>query len=136
MSKTIQGKDMGNMKLFILQSLKFGLVGISNSLIAYITFSVLMHFNVPYFYSNLAGYGLGTMNSYIWSQRFVFQKDAGIKNIIKFIISNATVFALSSLLLFVFIDLYGINSQIAYISATAVTMVTNFLFSKFLVFNN
>jgi len=126
---------MSKAKLFVLQGMKFGLVGISNTLIAFICFNSLVYFQVPYLFANFIGYGIGMINSYYWNYRFVFKQKTSIKTIVKFILGNLIVFIFSSSLLYLFIDVAGLHTQIAYIMSLSITMVINFLLSKFLIFN-
>jgi len=128
---------MEQVKLFILQGFKFGLVGISNTIISLICFNLLIHFNVPYLYANVTGYSLGMINSYYWNYRFVFkQEELQLGQVVKFILGNVIVLLCSSCLLYVFVEILTLNAQIAYIISLVVTMLFNFLLSKFIVFND
>jgi len=121
-------------KLFVLQGFKFALVGVGNSLISFGVFNILLYCRLPYLYANFIGYSIGMFNSYYWNYRFVFQDEISITSIVKFIVVNVIALSCSSLSLYMFIDVFKVNPQIAYIISLSVTMVINFLFSKFWVF--
>ena len=57
-------------KEFIL----FALVGVSNTVINFIVYTILVFFSMPYLLANVIGYGVGMINSYLLNKYFVFQK--------------------------------------------------------------
>ena len=57
-------------KEFIL----FALVGVSNTVINFIVYTILVFFNMPYLIANIIGYGVGMINSYLLNKYFVFQR--------------------------------------------------------------
>ena len=61
-------------KEFIL----FALVGVSNTVINFIVYTILVTISMPYLLANVIGYGVGMINSYLLNKYFVFQKKEGI----------------------------------------------------------
>ena len=62
------------MKSEICQFIKFGLVGISNTLVAYVTYSLCVYIGIHYLIANAIGFFISVLNAYYWSDRFVFKK--------------------------------------------------------------
>lgn len=59
----------------LLQFIKFGLVGISNTVVSYVVYSLCyyaLHTNVHV--ANIAGFIISVLNAYIWQSRFVFKE--------------------------------------------------------------
>ena len=53
--------------------LKFGLVGIFNTLITIISFWILLKFGMNYLIANTIAYLIGVANSYYWNKNWVFK---------------------------------------------------------------
>ncbi|MBO4814622.1 MAG: GtrA family protein [Muribaculaceae bacterium] len=61
-------------KKTLIQLVKYGIIGVSNTLITLITFYVLNTLlNVPYVPANVTGYVLGVANSFFWNRTWVFK---------------------------------------------------------------
>lgn len=57
------------------QFIKFGLVGVSNTVVSYVTYSVcyyVLHTNVHV--ANIAGFVISVLNAYFWQNKFVFKE--------------------------------------------------------------
>lgn len=66
-------------KTFI-QLLKYGVIGVSNTLITLISFYVFNSLlNVPYTPANVVGYVLGVVNSFVWNRTWVFKTKKNLK---------------------------------------------------------
>lgn len=63
------------MKDTLLQIIKFGLVGVVNTLVSYITYSVLFHFGVPPLICNIPAFIISVFVSFLLNSRFVFKND-------------------------------------------------------------
>ncbi len=59
------------------QFIKFGLVGVSNTLISEGIYCVLVFFGVPYLLAYFIGFSLSVLNAYYWSNKYVFRADPG-----------------------------------------------------------
>ncbi len=56
--------------------LKFGLVGIFNTLITIISYIILVKFGMNYLVANIISYLIGVANSYYWNKNWVFQSNS------------------------------------------------------------
>lgn len=120
-----------------VQFVKFGLVGVSNLLVYYVVYSVLLYFGCHYTIANGIGFVVSVLNSFLWNSLFVFKKAEGEKRnnaatLVKTFISYAlTGLVLQTFLLHLLIDRMHLSAYIAPILTVCVTTPMNFLMNKF-----
>lgn len=125
------------MKSEIYQFIKFGLVGISNTLIAYVAYSICVYIGIHYLIANAIGFFISVLNAYYWSDRFVFKKGEGesrstIWTIAKtYIAYGSTGLLLASILLYLYVDKLHISEYLAQLLVLVVTILLNFIINKF-----
>lgn len=57
------------------QFIKFGLVGVSNTVVSYVTYSLCYYvFHTNVHVANIVGFIISVLNAYIWQSRFVFKE--------------------------------------------------------------
>lgn len=59
------------------QFIKFGIVGVSNTLVSEVIYCVLVFFHVPYLPAYFIGFMLSVLNAYYWSNKYVFKEEPG-----------------------------------------------------------
>lgn len=122
---------------FFLQFFKFGIVGLSNTVISYLAYVLLTYIDVPYVLANIIGFIVSVLNSFFWNNKYVFKKNEHEKrnvwwSLCKTFLSYAgTILILSNILLIVFVELIGISKYIAPIIGLVITIPLNFLINKF-----
>ncbi len=118
----------------ILQFMKFGVVGILNSLICYVTYLILITFRMHYTPANIIGFSISVFNSYYWNNKYVFTTDGKRvwwKTFIKTYISYAgTGILLSNILLALWIEVFHIPEFIGPIINLVFTIPVNYLVNK------
>ena len=63
-----------------IQLLKYGVIGVMNTLITLVSFYLLnTKLGVPYGPSNIIGYVLGVVNSFLWNRNWVFKTKNNFK---------------------------------------------------------
>src|SRR5471030_3134591 len=99
----------------IKQFIKFGIVGISNTLISLLIYYVLIYFKINYIVANTVGFIVSVLNSYYWNNKFVFKKsnEDNLRPMIKTFASYGTTFVLSTILLVAMVDYLNISNIIA-----------------------
>ncbi len=131
-----------------MQFIKFGIVGLSNTIIGYIIYAVtlfvLQRFGAfpshDVYIAQFVMFLLSVAWSFYWNDRFVFVNGPGEKNniflmLMKSYISYAfTGLFLSELLLAVWVEGLGINDYVAPIINLFVTVPLNFFLQKKWVF--
>ena len=98
----------------LIQFIKFGIVGVFNTLISEIIYVVLVYFNVPYLLAYFIGFVISVLNAYYWSNKYVFKQETGTtrtwwKVLLKTYAAYAWGFVVSSLLLILWIDIVRIS---------------------------
>lgn len=116
----------------LIQFIKFGLVGASNTAISFIIYALVLivfssGFGIPeenmvaYFSASIISWLISVLNSYFWSNRFVFKQKEGEqrvwwKTLIKTYISYATTgLILANILLFVWNDVVHIGQYLGWL---------------------
>lgn len=137
---------INNFSRLVKQFIKFGIVGISNTLISLSVtygFIFLSHEiklaideNWLIFTSSFVGFIVSVLNSYYWNNKYVFQKtNAGnLKPLLKSYICYGTTWMLSYFLTFIFADLMCISIILVPILSLIITIPLNFLMNKFWAF--
>ena len=93
-------------KKSFIQLLKFGLIGVSNTLIDLLVSFVLNAAFGIFYLAKIIGYACGIANSYFWNSRWTFREERrrDAREILSFIVVNLVTFGLSLLLQWVFRD--------------------------------
>ncbi|MEN1938014.1 GtrA family protein [Paenibacillus sp. 102] len=116
--------------------LKFGLVGIFNTLITIISYIILVKFGMNYLIANIISYLIGVANSYYWNKNWVFQSNnKNLSVFFKFLTVNLIVLAFNTFSLFILVDKLLYNEFIAQIFAIGIGMMINFFLNKIWTFN-
>lgn len=64
-----------------VQLLKYGVIGVSNTIITLVTFYLMnTKLGIPYGISNVVGYVLGVVNSFIWNRTWVFKTHSTLRH--------------------------------------------------------
>jgi putative flippase GtrA len=115
--------------------IKFGIVGVSNTLITFVIYNILLKLGINYLLANVIGYICGMINGFIWSKNWVFRVSKESKMyFIKFALVNLLSLAVSTGLLMVLVKQLSLNSTIAQLITTCITVVINYLLNKIYTF--
>ena len=122
----------------ILQFVKFGIVGIANTLLTALTIWLLLKvFHYSDYLANIIGYIVGLTNSFVWNRRWTFKHTENFKvTILKFIV----IFAISYLFqlgnLYVLLHFTSIDSYVCQLLSIVVYTSINFLLNKYYTFKD
>lgn len=122
------------------QLIEFGIVGLSNNVIYYIAYAILILLSVPYLVAGSVGFLVSVINAYYWNNKYVFRTEDSEKRVwwkvfVKTFIAYAgTGLVLNNLLLIFWINLCGIPEMIGPIINLFVTIPINFVLNKFWTF--
>jgi putative flippase GtrA len=131
-----------------LQFVKFGMVGLSNTVISYIIYVIALLIlqranvfpNVDYLISQFIGFVLSVLWSFYWNRKYVFKADDNNSipwfiALLKTYVSYAfTGIFLSTVLSYIWVQCVGIPKIIAPIINLIVTVPLNFILNKFWTF--
>ncbi len=134
----------------IMQFVKFGIVGVSNTLISYVLYagSLLIFRELKlfgesdYLFAQIIAFVLSVLWSFYWNNKLVFTQGSGTqrvwwKALIKTYISYSfTGLFLNSILLVLWVQIFHISEFLAPIINLLVSVPVNFLINKFWAFRN
>lgn len=125
----------------IMQFVKFGFVGLSNTMLHYCIYLICTLIGFQYMFANFIAFTISVINSFYWNNRYVFKDSGEIKRFwlftfIKTYISySLTGILLNSILLHIEIDVFKMNKWIVPISNLLITIPLNFVINKFWAYN-
>ncbi|MCL2424810.1 MAG: GtrA family protein [Oscillospiraceae bacterium] len=128
--------DVASFWMLVKQFIKFGVVGVSNTLVHFVIYYGLVFLGVHYLVSNTLGFAISVLNAYYWNNKYVFKTEKGntIRKLAKVYASYGFTFLLSTGLLFLIVDVIGISYMIAPLITMIITIPTNFILNKFWAF--
>lgn len=130
----------------LTQFVKFGIVGVSNTVVSYVI-NVLVLFALAdyglswdYVAANIVAFVLSVLWSFYWNNRFVFtvgegqQRNIGKALLKTYISYSFTGIILNNILSFIWINVFGISKLIAPLINLIVSVPLNFIINKLWAF--
>ena len=141
-------------KKSFVQLLKFGLIGVSNTLLDLVVTFVLNAVFGIYYLAKIIGYVCGIANSYFWNSRWTFREERrrDVREIVSFIAINLVTLGLSLALQWVLRDLWHLDAwwtgamgetfftklingeRFCLLLASGIALIVNFIGNKLFVF--
>ncbi len=132
----------------LLQFVKFGLIGVSNTVISYLIYLVTLLFlqsqglfpKIDYLIGNVLSFLLSVLWSFFWNRRFVFRPEEGQtlswpQALLKTYISYAfTGLVLNNILSLILVEKLGVSKLIAPFVNLLLSVPLNFILNKFWAF--
>ena len=125
---------------WLTQFVKFGLVGAVNTLLS-LGINYLFIWLDPslYLWGNFVGWAFSVLNAFYWNNRFVFQKSAATRKELwlrlgKSYVSYGASFLLSTLLMWLDVQVLGLSESLSPILTLIVTIPLNFVVNKLWTF--
>lgn len=122
------------------QFIKFGVVGVSNTLISYVTYVICLAASVHYLVGSILGFIISVLNSFYWNSKYVFvQEEKDFLSIVraftKMVLSYSfTGLILNNILLVVLVEWICIPEIVAPLVVLLVTIPLNFVLNKLWAF--
>lgn len=132
----IPGDGEGFFAKLAAQFVKFGIVGISNTVISYVIYAIMVFVGCHYLIANFVSFVVSVLWSFYWNNRMVFTLEEGqersmLRSLCKAFASYAiTGLVLANILLVVQIDLLNVNEYIAPIINLLFTVPLNFILNR------
>jgi putative flippase GtrA len=116
-----------NSKL-IVQFLKFGIVGVSNTLLAFAVYTILLKvFGVWYVAASGIGFAVGAVNGFLLNRRWTFREHSGdALTPVRWAIVQSCGLMLNLGLVYLFVHDAGLDKLVGQIPATAIVTVLTF----------
>ena len=122
------------------QFIKFGIVGLSNTIISLGVYELCLYLGVHYLLADPIGLVVSVVNAYYWNNRVVFgdgQKKPmshHVRMYFKSLAAYGGAFVLNIVLLVLWVEVVGIPEWLAPFINLAVTIPLNFLVNKYWTF--
>lgn len=124
----------------ILQFIKFGLVGISNTVVSMVCYYIFLFINEDlYLLGSIMGTIVSIANAFYWNDKYVFKGNQNdwkskLKRLGKTYVSYGGTSLLSNVLLWIEVSFFYVNKNIAPIVNLLITIPLNYLINKFWTF--
>ena len=117
--------------------MKFGIVGISNTIVSLVVYYALVWLNCNYLVANFFAWVISVYNAFFWNNRYVFQNNARWwVTLSKTYISYGMSFLLGMCLLYFLVEYAGCSELVAPVITLLVTIPMNFILNKFWTFKS
>lgn len=130
--------DKESFLAFAWQFIKFGIVGLSNTAISLAVYYLFVFISKDlYMLGNVAGFVVSVLNSFYWNNKYVFKtggKGKLLKKLGRTFVAYGGTFILSTVLLYLEVQVIGINEYLAPLINLCITIPLNFLINKFWAF--
>jgi putative flippase GtrA len=116
----------------LVQFVKFGIVGVSNTLLTLVVYTLLLKvFDVWYLAASAIGFAVGATNGFLLNRRWTFRDHVGdALTPVRWTIVQGCGLAVNEGLLFLFVHDAGLDKLIAQVCATTVVTVTTFFVNR------
>ncbi len=116
----------------LVQFVKFGVVGVSNTLLTLVVYTVLLKvFGVWYLAASAIGFIAGATNGFLLNRRWTFREHVGdALTPVRWAIVQTAGLAIDELMLYVLVHDAKLDKLLAQVCATAVVTVTTFFVNR------
>ena len=123
----------------LVQFIKFGIVGLSNTLISYVVYIAGVRLGMHYLLASVLGFVISVLNSFYWNNKYVFGKGKEGRNLLQTLLKTFLAYAftglvLANILLYVWVDVLEISEYLGPLINLAVTVPLNFVINKLWAF--
>lgn len=125
----------------VRQFVKFGIVGLSGTLVNFVTYHALLHFAFDTRIAYAVGFILGGVNNYWWNRHWTFRsKGHAGRELAQFITVSAVALVISEVVLWLALgrlpQATPFRNSVAWLFATIVGMGWNFFINKYWTFRH
>jgi putative flippase GtrA len=116
----------------VIQFVKFGTVGVSNTLLTFLVYTLLLKvFGVWYLAASAVGFLVGATNGFLWNRRWTFKEHVGdALTPVRWGIVQGCGLALNVLLLLALVDGLGVDKLVSQGIAICVVTTLTFLVNR------
>ncbi len=131
-SSSVAGVTSRLSKPIVMQFVKFGTVGVSNTLLTFIVYTVLLKvFGVWYLAASAIGFIVGATNGFLLNRRWTFKEHVGdALTPVRWGIVQGCGLALNVLLLLALVDGAGVEKLLSQVLAIGVVTTVTFLANR------
>lgn len=119
----------------IVQFIKFGIVGVSNTAVSFGCYYFLLWVGCHYLVANVIAWVISVFNAYYWNNKYVFANDTHwFKALMKTYMSYGFSAVLGTGLLYLLVEFCSVSELIAPVFVLLLTIPLNFVLNKFWTF--
>ena len=124
-----------NSKGGIIQFIKFGIVGLSNTAIGLGSYYLFLWLGWHYMLANVMSWIISVFNAFYWNSKYVFNTGSSwLRALFRTYVSYGFSFVISAVVLYVLVEWCGISDVIAPLLVLVITIPLNFVLNKFWAF--
>lgn len=117
-----------------LEIIKFVIVGSINTFNYYVVYLLLLKvLNVQYLVSHITGFIVALIISYYLNCYFVYKVQPTLRKFLQFPVTQLVNVGMQTLLLYIFVRFFHINSVIAPFAGLIITIPVTFILSKYIL---
>lgn len=121
----------------IMQFIKFGIVGVANTVIGLGTYYLFLWLGCHYLLANVLSWLISVFNAFYWNSRYVFKTGLHwLRALAKTYVSYGASFLMGMVVLYILVDILGISNIVAPLITLGITIPLNFLLNKFWTFRD
>ena len=130
--KSVAGPVRGSGTSVVVQFVKFGIVGVSNTLLTFAVYTLLLKgFGVWYLAASAVGFVVGAVNGFLWNRRWTFREHVGdALTPVRWGIVQGCGLGLNLGLLYLLVHDAGLDKLLGQACATAVVTVLTFIANR------
>ena len=133
----LKGINKDNWKEVLVQFIKFGIIGASNTLVSTSIYYVFIWIDPKlYFLGNVVGWIVSVFNSFYWNNRFVFKNSefSWWQKLLRTYMAYGGSFIVGSITLAIMVSGLGVSEWLAPWINMVITIPLNFILNKFWAF--
>ncbi|HEX4188139.1 MAG TPA: GtrA family protein [Solirubrobacteraceae bacterium] len=136
---TVEGRAAGLSRLrralgapMVVQFMKFGAVGVSNTLLTFLVYTVLLKgFGVWYLAASAIGFVAGAVNGFLWNRRWTFKEHVGdALTPVRWFVVQGCGLGVNIGILYLLVHDAGVDKLVSQACATAIVTVLTFLANR------
>jgi putative flippase GtrA len=129
---SVAAQPSGGRAHMLVQFVKFGIVGVSNTVIAFAVYTLLLKvFGVWYLAASAIGFALGATNGFLLNRRWTFRDHVGDSlTPVRWAVVQGCGLGVNEGLLYVFVHDASVDKLIAQAMATVVVTVSTFFVNR------
>lgn len=130
-------KKYKNKKMFA-EIIKFGIVGVLNTLIDLTVFIILnKYWGVYSVIAQVVSYSFGFVNSFILNKNWTFNNNSTTNRseLFRFLLINLLSLGITTITIFIFVEKLNLDAILSKMISILISMTCNFIGNKYWVFN-
>jgi len=131
-SQSVASHAPGGQPHVLVQFVKFGIVGVSNTALTFIVYTILLKgFGVWYLAASAVGFIVGATNGFILNRKWTFREHVGdALTPVRWGVVQGCGLGINELLLYLLVNDGGLDKLLAQAAATIVVTITTFVANR------